>query len=71
MTNSKLDQSLWSLAEAANVYIRNSSATHILYRSDFRDDTMFDSILEAHGIEDFDAVDSITIRSNLECVEGE
>ena len=57
--------------EAANVYIRNSSATHILYRSDFRDETLFDSILEAHGIDDVDGVDSITIRSTVECVEGE
>ena len=58
--------------EAANIYLRNSSATHILYRSDFRDNTMFDSILEAHGILDnLDAIDSITIRATVDCVEGE
>lgn len=71
--------------EAANIYLRNSgassvllkgrvpcnAATHILYRSDFRDETMFDYILEAHGIDDVDDVDSITIRSTVECVEGE
>ena len=26
-------------------------ATHILYRTDFKDDSMWDWILEAHGIE--------------------
>ena len=59
------------LKEAANVYIRNSSATHIIYRHDIHDETMCDYILEAHGIDDVDSVDSITIRATVECVEGE
>jgi hypothetical protein len=62
---------IMDLKEAANVYIRNSRAMHILFRSDFKDETMFDYILEAHGIDDVDFVDSITIQANLVCTEGE
>jgi hypothetical protein len=42
-------------------------ATHILFRSDFRDHKMWTSILEAHGIEWGDASepDEITIRSTV------
>jgi len=48
------------------------TATHVLYRSDFKDPSMWDWILEAHGIEQ-DAkgnqYDEITIRATVESVE--
>ncbi len=48
-------------------------ATHILYRSDFKDDSMWDWILEAHGIEQSEEdgiqYDEITIRATVEGVE--
>ena len=47
-------------------------AVHVLYRSDFKDPSMWDWILEAHGIEQ-DAkgnqYDEITIRATVESVE--
>ena len=39
------------------------TATHVLYRSDFKDESFWDYILEAHGITDVDDVDEITIRA--------
>ena len=48
-------------------------ATHVLYRSDFKDSSMWDMILEAHGIEqsgeDGIQYDEITIRATVESVE--
>jgi hypothetical protein len=48
-------------------------ATHILYRTDFKDDSMWDWILEAHGIEQSEEdgiqYDEITIRATVEGVE--
>ena len=48
-------------------------ATHVLYRSDFRDSAMWDWILEAHGIEQSDEdgiqYDEITIHATVESVE--
>ncbi len=47
-------------------------ATHVLYRSDFRDSAMWDMILEAHGIEQSEEdgiqYDEITIRATVESV---
>ena len=48
-------------------------ATHVLYRSDFKDSSMWDMILEAHGIEQSEEdgiqYDEITIRATVESVE--
>ena len=48
-------------------------AVHILYRTDFKDQSMWDYILESHGIEqskeDGIEYDEITIRATLESVE--
>ena len=48
-------------------------ATHVLYRSDFKDSAMWDYILEAHGIEQSEEdgiqYDVITIRATVETVE--
>ena len=45
-------------------------AVHVLYRSDFRDSSMWDMILEMHGIEQSEEdgiqYDEITIRATLE-----
>ena len=45
-------------------------ATHVLYRSDFKDSSMWDMILEMHGIEQSEEdgiqYDEITIRATLE-----
>ena len=46
------------------------TATHVLYRSDFRDSSMWDFMLEMHGIEQSEEdgiqYDEITIRATLE-----
>ena len=44
-------------------------AIHILYRSDFKDESFFEGMLELHGITDVDDVDEITIRATVETVE--
>ena len=48
-------------------------ATHVLYRSDFKDESMWDYILEAHGIEQSEEdgiqYDEITLRATVETVE--
>mgnify|MGYP001242382700 CR=1 FL=1 len=48
----------------------NKTATHVLYRSDFRDSAFWDMILEMHGIEQSEEdgiqYDEITIRATLE-----
>ena len=48
-------------------------ATHVLLRSDFKDPSMWDYILEAHGIEQSEEdgiqYDEITIRATVESVE--
>lgn len=48
----------------------NKTATHVLYRSDFRDSSMWDFMLEMHGIEQSEEdgiqYDEITIRATLE-----
>ena len=47
-------------------------ATHVLLRSDFKDPSMWDYILEAHGIEQSEEdgiqYDEITIRATVESV---
>ena len=49
------------------------NATHVLYRSDFKDESFWDYILEAHGIEQSEEdgieYDEITIRATVETVE--
>ena len=45
------------------------NATHVLYRSDFKDESFWDYILESHGITDVDDIDEITIRATVETVE--
>ena len=44
-------------------------AVHVLYRSDFRDSSMWDWMLEAHGIEQSEEdgiqYDEITIRATV------
>ena len=46
------------------------TATHVLYRSDFRESAFWDMILEMHGIEQSEEdgiqYDEITIRATLE-----
>ena len=53
-----------------NPVCRNKTATHFLYRSDFRDSSMWDFMLEMHGIEQSEEdgiqYDEITIRATLE-----
>ena len=48
-------------------------ATHVLYRSDFKDSSMWDMILEAQGIEQSEEdgiqYDELTIRATVESVE--
>ena len=48
-------------------------AVHVLYRSDFRDESMWQWILEAHGInsseEDGIEYEEITIRATVECYQ--
>ena len=52
-----------------NPVCRNKTATHVLYRSDFRDSSMWDMILEMHGIEQSEEdgiqYDEITIRATV------
>ena len=43
-----------------------NSATHVLYRSDFKDEAFWEGMLEAHGIDDIDGVDELTIRATVE-----
>lgn len=54
-----------------NMEDKITHATHVLYRSDFRDSTFWDSILESHGIHqsEEDGVEyyEITIRATVEC----
>ena len=49
--------------------IMYKNATHVLYRSDFKDESFWEGMLEAHGITDVDDVDEITIRATVETVE--
>ena len=55
------------MKQSDNVNI--TPATHVLYRSDFRDSSMWDWFLEAHGIhqseEDDVVYDEITIRATV------
>jgi len=48
-------------------------AVHVLYRSDFKDESMWNYILESHGIEQSEKdgiqYDEITIRATVESVE--
>jgi len=44
-------------------------AIHILYRSDFKDESFFEGMLELHGITDVADVDELTIRATVETVE--
>ena len=48
-------------------------AIHVLYRSDFRDESMWKCILESHGInsseEDGIEYEEITIRATVECYQ--
>ncbi len=48
-------------------------AVHVLYRDDFKDPSMWDYILEAHGIETSEKLgieyDEITIRAKVESYE--
>ena len=46
-----------------------NTATHVLYRSDFKDESFWEGMLELHGITDVDDVDEITIRATVETVE--
>ena len=52
-----------------NPVCRNKTATHVLYRSDFRDSSMWDFMLEMHGIEQSEEdgiqYDEITIRATV------
>ena len=49
--------------------IMYKNATHVLYRSDFKDESFWEGMLELHGITDVDDVDEITIRATVETVE--
>ena len=53
--------------------IEMKQAVHVLYRSDFKDESMWNYILEAHGIEQSEKdgiqYDEITIRATVESVE--
>ena len=53
-----------------NMEDKITRATHVLYRSDFRDPMFWDMILEAHGIEQSEEddiqYDEITIRATVE-----
>lgn len=40
------------------------TATHVLYRSDFKDENFWDYILEAHGLPGWEH-DEITIRATV------
>ena len=55
---------------AATRALKQFAVTHVLYRSDFRDSSMWDFMLEMYGIEQSEEdgiqYDEITIRATLE-----